>query len=441
MASRFGIGTAPILTALQKLEQAGRVVQGELRPGGSGLEWCDSGVLRAIRQKSLARLRDLGTPVQVGDLATLRRGFLKGLRQMLGSVIESQEAEAVGSLLKGSGAAERERPIRVAIIEQCTYDGTIYNARKIVEKIGHLCEYIHFDEAWAGFVAFHPLLKDHFSMGLGLTERDPGIIATQSTHKQLAGFSQASQIHVRDAHIRGRPYRVNHKRFNEMVMLQVSTSPFYPLFSSLDVNAQMHRDKAGHALWDDMIKLGIEARKAVRKRFGGFLDPFVPDMVEFEGRSVRWEDVPTDELARDQRYWKLDPNAAWHGYRNVGPDLAMVDPTKLMLTTPGIDHASGDYHAFLWQNGRMTDLGTLGGTSSESHGINAQGEVVGSASTASGERHPFLWKHGTMEDLGFSERGDASPPIAKSCSRGWAKTGVSGTGGAMANGRRPTTIT
>src|SRR5439155_1215654 len=83
--------------------------------------------------------------------------------------------------------AERERPIRVAIIEQCTYDGTIYNARTIVERIGHLCEYIHFDEAWAGFGAFHPLLQDHFSMGLELAERDPGIIATQSTHKQLAG--------------------------------------------------------------------------------------------------------------------------------------------------------------------------------------------------------------------------------------------------------------
>ncbi|TMA94989.1 MAG: amino acid decarboxylase, partial [Deltaproteobacteria bacterium] len=44
-------------------------------------------------------------------------------------------------LVKGGGAAERDRPIRVAIIEQCTYDGTIYSARKIVEKIGHLCEY------------------------------------------------------------------------------------------------------------------------------------------------------------------------------------------------------------------------------------------------------------------------------------------------------------
>lgn len=180
-------------------------------------------------------------------------------------------------------------------------------------------------------------------MGLELGERDPGIIATQSTHKQLAGFSQASQIHVRDEHIRDRPYRVNHKRFNEMVMLQASTSPFYPLFSSLDVNAQMHRDRAGRVLWDEMVKLGIEARKALRQHFRGFLDPFVPDMIEFDGRSVRWEDVPTDELARESRYWKLDPEARWHGYRNLGPDLAMLDPTKLLLTTPGIDRATGEY--------------------------------------------------------------------------------------------------
>lgn len=158
--------------------------------------------------------------------------------------------------LAGTDAWKRERPIRVAIIEQCTYDGTVYNARKVLEKIGHLCQYIHLDEAWAGFGAFHPLMEDHFSMGLKLDGDSPGVIATQSTHKQLAGFSQASQIHVRDAHIRDKPFRVNHKRFNEMFMLQASTSPFYPRFSSLDVNAQMHADKAGRVLWDDMVKLG-----------------------------------------------------------------------------------------------------------------------------------------------------------------------------------------
>ncbi|WP_201313492.1 ornithine decarboxylase [Dyella sp. EPa41] len=245
--------------------------------------------------------------------------------------------------LKGTNAWQRERPIRVAIIEQCTYDGTVYNARKVLEKIGHLCEYIHFDEAWAGFGAFHPLMKDHFGMSLSLTGKDPGIIATQSTHKQLAGFSQASQIHVRDAHIREQPFRLNHKRFNEMFMLQASTSPFYPLFSSLDVNAQMHADKAGRVLWDDMVRLGIEARKAIRKRFAGFLNPFVPDTVKYQGERIKWEDVPTDALATEQEYWQLDPHETWHGYRHLGADAAMVDPTKLMLTTPGIDARTGAY--------------------------------------------------------------------------------------------------
>jgi ornithine decarboxylase len=245
--------------------------------------------------------------------------------------------------LAGTDAWKRERPIRVAIIEQCTYDGTIYNARIILEKLGHLCEYIHFDEAWAGFGAFHPLMKDHFSMGLTLGPDDPGVIATQSTHKQLAGFSQASQIHVRDEHIRDKPFRINHKRFNEMFMMQASTSPFYPLFSSLDVNAQIHGDRAGRVLWDDAIKLGIEARKAIRKRLGGFLDPFVPDIVVHKGKQVKWEDVPTDVLASDQTFWQLTPGATWHGYRHLGKDVAMVDPTKLMLTTPGIHHETGEY--------------------------------------------------------------------------------------------------
>jgi ornithine decarboxylase len=245
--------------------------------------------------------------------------------------------------LKGTDQWKKERPIRVAIIEQCTYDGSVYNAKKVLERIGHLCEYIHFDEAWAGFGAFHPLMKDHFSMGLKLGPKDPGVIATQSTHKQLAGFSQASQIHVRDAHIRSKPTRMNHKRFNEMFMLQASTSPFYPLFSSLDVNAQMHGDKAGRVLWDDMVKLGIEARKAVRRRLAGFLDPFVPDKVEYRGKKVKWEDVPTSVLASEQKYWQLTPGEKWHGYRNLGEDAAMVDPTKLMLTTPGVDPKTGEY--------------------------------------------------------------------------------------------------
>jgi hypothetical protein len=98
-------------------------------------------------------------------------------------------------LVTDKEAWRKERPFRVAVVEQCTYDGTIHNAEMILKSIGHLCEYILFDEAWAGFMKFHPLYAGRFAMGLtNLPPEAPGIIATQSTHKQLASFSQASQI-------------------------------------------------------------------------------------------------------------------------------------------------------------------------------------------------------------------------------------------------------
>jgi ornithine decarboxylase/arginine decarboxylase len=259
----------------------------------------------------------------------------------------------------------RPRPFRVAVIEQCTYDGTIYDAQTIVERIGHLCEYILFDEAWAGFMKFHPIYERRFAMGLkGLNEASPGIVATQSAHKQLASFSQASQIHMKDRHIKGQRRRVEHRRFNEGFMQQASTSPFYPLFASLDVGAQMMKGKSGEVLWDDTVRLGIELRKklrAVRREFEEkerdplrrwFFDPFVPDRIEIPdvaqtgaSHNVPWETLSTDILARDARYWTLTPGAAWHGFTELEPGFAITDPCKLTLLTPGFDRKTGAYEA------------------------------------------------------------------------------------------------
>ena len=276
-----------------------------------------------------------------------------------------RERIRVHPLVEDPDAWKRERPFRVAVIEQCTYDGTIYDAQRILERIGPLCDYIMFDEAWAGFMKFHPIYESRFAMGLkGLDETSPGIVATQSTHKQLASFSQASQIHRRDSHIKGQRRRVEHRRFNESFMQYASTSPFYPLFASLDVGAQMMKGRSGEVLWDDTIRLGIELRKklrAVRREFEEkerdparrwFFDPFVPDRVSirdaaFEGgaHDVPWESVSTDLLARDPRYWALAPGQAWHGFRSVEEGFAITDPAKLTLLTPGFDRKTGDYEA------------------------------------------------------------------------------------------------
>ncbi len=262
-------------------------------------------------------------------------------------------------LITDPAAWRRKKPFRLAIIEQCSYDGTIYDAQMIFEKLSPLCDYILFDEAWAGFMKFHPIFMGRFAMGLQPRPGDAGIIATQSTHKQLAGFSQASQIHVKDAHTAAERRHVSHRRFNDSFMLHASTSPFYPLFASLDVGAQMMKGRAGEVLWDDTIRLGIELRKKIRAIKAGyehdvsspeknwFFDPFVPVFVTLPERDgkICWENVPTDRLASDPALWELVPHAAWHGFGDVVPGFAMTDPNKLTLLTPGIDRMTGEYQA------------------------------------------------------------------------------------------------
>ncbi|HWE73784.1 MAG TPA: Orn/Lys/Arg decarboxylase N-terminal domain-containing protein [Stellaceae bacterium] len=265
-------------------------------------------------------------------------------------------------LVKDPEAWRKPRPFRVAVVEQCTYDGTIYSAEMILRRIGHLCDYILFDEAWAGFMKFHPLYKGRFAMGLTELGPDaPGIIATQSTHKQLASFSQASQIHMKDRHIKGQRRRVEHRRFNESFMQYASTSPFYPLFASLDVGAQMMKGRSGEVLWDDTIRLGIELRKKIRalgrefeekesrpeRRW--FFDPFVPDRVQIPDvaraggkHDVAWDTISTDLLATDPSFWRLDPDTAWHGFGKTAPGFCMSDPNKLTLLTPGFNR-DGSY--------------------------------------------------------------------------------------------------
>lgn len=242
---------------------------------------------------------------------------------------------------KDPNKAKADRPIRLAVIQLGTYDGTIYNARQVVDKIGHLCDYIFFDSAWVGYEQFIPMMKDCSPLLLELGPNDPGILVTQSVHKQQAGFSQASQIHKKDKHIKGQDRYVDHKRFNNSFMMHASTSPFYPLFASLDVNAKMHEGELGKQLWRECIEVGIDARKSVL-RSCKYLRPLVPPIVH----GKKWEDGNTQEMANDVSYFAFEPNAKWHSFKGYGEGQYFIDPCKFQLITPGINVETGKYEDF-----------------------------------------------------------------------------------------------
>ncbi|HDR2661943.1 TPA: ornithine decarboxylase [Enterobacter asburiae] len=237
--------------------------------------------------------------------------------------------------------ADEARPFRLAIIQLGTYDGTIYNARQVIDKIGHLCDYILFDSAWVGYEQFIPMMAETSPLLLELNENDPGIFVTQSVHKQQAGFSQTSQIHKKDNHIRGQARFCPHKRLNNAFMLHASTSPFYPLFAALDVNAKIHEGESGRRLWADCVELGIEARKAIIANCH-MIKPFIPPVVA--GRP--WQDHPTHAIASELRFFSFEPGAKWHGFEGYASEQYFVDPCKLLLTTPGIDAETGEYTDF-----------------------------------------------------------------------------------------------
>ena len=242
---------------------------------------------------------------------------------------------------KDKKKAKAKRPVRVAVIQLGNYDGCIYNARQIVEKIGHLCDYIYFDSAWVGYEQFIPMLRDCSPLLLDLGPDDPGIIVSQSVHKHQAGFSMSSQIHKKDAHIKGQERYLSHKRLNNSFMVNASTSPFYQVFASLDMNARIQEGEGGALLWKECMELSVEARKAVIRNCK-YLKPLVPPVVH----GKNWEEWDTEEIINDIAYFTFEPGGKWHSFQGYGKGQYFIDPMKLLFTTPGINVETGRYEKF-----------------------------------------------------------------------------------------------
>ncbi|MDV2117521.1 arginine/lysine/ornithine decarboxylase [Alcaligenes faecalis] len=222
--------------------------------------------------------------------------------------------------------AKNKKP-RILTLTQSTYDGVIYNVEMIKETLDSKISTLHFDEAWLPHAAFHDFYHDMHAIGADRPRtKDTMIYATHSTHKMLAGLSQASQITVQDAE--NRP--LDRNVFNEAYLMHTSTSPQYAIIASCDVAAAMMEPPGGTALVEESICEAMDFRRAMRKvskEYGEndwWFKVWGPDNLPEEGIGQR-ED------------WILRSDAEWHGFGKLSTNFNMLDPVKATVVTPGLD--------------------------------------------------------------------------------------------------------
>lgn len=199
-----------------------------------------------------------------------------------------------------------------AVVTNSTYDGLFYNTGFIKNTLD--VKSIHFDSAWVPYTNFSPIYQGLAGMSGGRTEGKV-IYETQSTHKLLAAFSQASMIHVKG--------EINEATFNEAFMMHTSTSPFYPIVASTETAAAMMRGNVGHRLIDESIDRAIRFRKEIKR---------------LREESDSWcFDVWQPENIGTKECWELKPEDKWHGFRNIDQEHMYLDPIKVTLLTPGLN--------------------------------------------------------------------------------------------------------
>ncbi len=239
--------------------------------------------------------------------------------------------------------------VKMSALTNSTYDGICYNVINIKKQLQKSVENLHFDEAWYAYARFHPIYKDHFGMADDdLNENHPPIFCSQSTHKLLMAFSQASMLHVRN----GSHVKVDPDEMNESYMMHGSTSPQYSMIASLDVATKMMED-SGEVLMNDTIFAAINLRKKVSKiakemkdNNDWFFEMWQPAKVDQDGEIKNFEDVDTEYLCENQKPWIFSSKDDWHGFDDIEDNYAMLDPIKLTFTTPGLK-----------ENGEMLDEG------------------------------------------------------------------------------------
>lgn len=199
-----------------------------------------------------------------------------------------------------------------AVITNSTYDGLLYNTQYIKATLD--VPSIHFDSAWVPYTNFHPIYSGLSGMS---GDRTAGkvIYETQSTHKLLAAFSQASLIHIKGDY--------DEQTFNEVYMMHTTTSPNYSIVASIETAAAMLRGNPGKRLINRSVERALHFRREIQRlreeSDGWFFDIWQPEGID------------------EPECWPIQPGEEdWHGFRDADADHMYLDPIKVTILTPGM---------------------------------------------------------------------------------------------------------
>lgn len=208
-------------------------------------------------------------------------------------------------------AIAKNKNLKAIILTNCTYDGLIYDIEDIVKEAHKRNIKVIVDEAWFGYANFH---REFYPSAMAAGAD----YSTQSTHKTMSAFSQASMIHVNDP-----DFENFEDFFMENFSMHTSTSPQYPMIASLDI-ARKQMVMEGYSLLQRVLELSDLLRKSINslKKFR-VLD--LEDMVSSEIRN--------DNIRLDRTKITIDISKSGYSSKEIEHILVTKHNIQIEKTT------------------------------------------------------------------------------------------------------------
>lgn len=265
--------------------------------------------------------------------------------------------------------ADRLDEVKMLLLTNCTFDGVVYNVRRVMEECLAIKPDLVFlwDEAWFAFATFNPTYRPRTAMDAARTlhdryrssayrrayatwkaqfdQQDPDddatwldanlmpdpdyvrtrVYATHSTHKTLTSLRQGSMIHIFDQDYG----RKTEETFHEAYMIHTSTSPNYQILASLDVG-RMQAEMEGFKLVHDQIETALTLREQVYQH--PLLDKYFRVLINGDMVPEAYRESGVESY--------YDRHQGWHKMEEAwAEDEFVVDPTRITVAigNTGID--------------------------------------------------------------------------------------------------------